>query len=301
MTFVACEDNNITSDIENVEEGILYESDELGEMTRKASVAEIKARADEQYHKSMNLRKNRVAAATSIPHWVGVLSATGGCPAGVPNISYYMDCEDKRTDTQYEYHNCTNCYRPKGAQIVNGGDVKWSICIVDAKKYNFQRIKYSYALFDFSMEQYLGEQNIASIYVYNDDEDKGNCNKFMNSSYGFERAEYGLPQQNHSRNTAFWLLYFKKDNNYMKLPNIGFDYDIFSNFDCDYAKQAVLITDSEDDNCNNSVVLYTPATTTSAATDDPVYDRWVDSDYKIVKNSGSHMHYAIQKSSVWRN
>ena len=92
LTFVACEDNNITSDIENVEEGILYESDELGEMTRKASVAEIKARADEQYHKSMNLRKNRVAAATSIPHWVGVLSATGGCPAGVPNISYYMDC-----------------------------------------------------------------------------------------------------------------------------------------------------------------------------------------------------------------
>ena len=87
----------------------------------------------------------------------------------------------------------------------------------------------------------------------------------------------------------------------MKLPNIGFDYDIFSNFDCDYAKQAVLITDSEDDNCANSVVLYTPATTTSAATDDPVYDRWVDSDYKIVKNTGSHVHYAIQKSSVYRN
>ena len=303
LAFVACEDNSITSEIENVEDDILYESDELGGMSRKASVAEIEARADEQYQKSMNLRKNRVTAATSMPHWVGVLSASGGCPSGVPNISYYMDCEDNKNDTKFFNPECTDCYRPKGAQIVGNGNVQWSICIVDAKKYNFQKTEYAYAIFDFSLEQYLGKKNIKSVYVFNDDEDNDNKNDYGNSSCGFVRRASGqLPIIKDSRNTEFWLLYFDADDNSSyKLPNIGFDYDIFSNFNCDYKNEAILIVDSEDKKCCNSVITYYPATETQAAHKEGKLDTWVDSKYKIIKNSGSHMHFAIQKSSVHRN
>ena len=82
ITMCSCEDNvsnNVTEEIEDIEESVVYESDESG-ITRKESIEEIVARADAQFHKTMNLRKNRVAMVSGIPHYVGVLSATGGCP-----------------------------------------------------------------------------------------------------------------------------------------------------------------------------------------------------------------------------
>ena len=303
ITMCSCEDNvsdNITGDIDAIEESVIYETGEFG-ITRKESVEEVMARADAQFQKAMNLRKNRVAAASGIPHYVGVLSGSGGCPSGVPNIGYHQDCENTKNNTHYEKPDCTGCYKSKGA-VVRGGDVDWSICIVDAKKYNFQKTKYAYAIFDFNMEQYLGEKNIKSVFVLNDDEDKNNRNDFGNSSYGFDRVESGYPKKVRRGNTEFWLLYFDADaDSEYKLPKLGFEYDVFSNFNCDYASQAVLVVDSEDKNNINNVKIYYPATATEAAKYIVKNGDWIDPKFNIIKNAKGHMFYAIQKSSAYRN
>ena len=307
ITMCSCEDNisnDITGDIENIEESVSYENDEYG-ITRKESFADIEARADAQFQKAMNLRKNRVRAASGIPHYVGVLSGSGGCPSGVPNISYHQDCEDNGNDTKYIRVHCNNCYTPKGAKIDKYGNVNWSVCIVDARKYNFKRTKYAYAIFDLSMEQYYGS-DVPNIYVYNDDEDDTNGNQYYNASFGFKRSDSGYPvqerNQQYKENTEFWLLYFTEDSksNY-KLPNLGFDYDVFSNFGCDFSKQAILQIDSEDDNCRNHIDIFYPNNNNTPAHTTYNKQGWVDNKYSIVKNDDGHMFYAIQKSSVYRN
>ena len=302
ITMCSCEDNvsnNITGDIDAIEESVVYESDETG-ITRKESIEEIVARADAQFHKTMNLRKNRVAMASGIPHYVGVLSATGGCPSGAPNISYVMDCENSKNNTKFENVTCNNCYRPKGAQIIPGGDIWWSICIVDANKYYFPKMEYSYAIFDFSTEQYLGDRRITNIHVHSDDEDTNNHNRFKNTSYGFERSEFGYPTQMKRKNTEFWLLYFEADDTQNKLPNLGFDYDVFSNFKCQYETAAILIADTEDNDPSNNVRIYEPATNTKPADDYNKNGDWVDSKFNIIKNGKGHMYYAIQNTKGYR-
>ena len=111
------------------------------------------------------------------------------------------------------------------------------------------------------------------------------------------------------RNTEFWLYYFAPDSksNY-KLPNLGFEYDVFGNFDCcDYKNQNILITDSEDHKCNNYINIYKPESGYPKTLEGA--DRYMlycendgqGFDYnRVIVNTGSHIKFAIQSSKVYR-
>lgn len=294
IALFSCEDN-LTSDIEDVEESVYTNGSEISELK---NIDDVERQADEAFLRS--IRKHKVASASSIPHWVGVLAADGYCPTGVGVIKYFMDCEDKNENTAYEIPStCSNCYKSKGAVIDKNGNVTWTICIVDANKYSFKRIAHSYAIFDLSSEQYLGA-NVPTLFVQSDDEDNDNKNQFYNTNYGFVRNDLGAyPTQESTKNTKFWLLYFEADKSSKgKLPNLGFNYDVFSGYGCDYSNKAILRVDTEDKNNINFIKYY--KVPDGKGNDSPyvIKGKWVDNTYYIIKNQNDNMYYAIQKYSA---
>lgn len=311
LAAFSCNDN-ITSDIEDVEESISEDVETLADGTvfPKESIEEIEARIHRQLQNHRIMKK--AAYWSNKPHFVGVLSTKESCPGG-QYIEYYMDCQDDepakndKCDTKF-LHNDYGCYKPKGVTIDRNGNVKWTICIVDANKYQFRSMKYGYAIFDLSHIQYLNEAG--ELFVHSDDEDKNNANRYLSPSYGFEKntsSDY-LPTQKSMRNTEFWLYYFAPaPNSKYKLPNLGFEYEVFGNFECCNNKnQNVLITDSEDHKCNNYLEYYLPQSGY------PKKDGQLGVDYfycpenktfnnkRVIKNTGSHIYFAIQSSKVYR-
>lgn len=308
LTVVACEDNNITSDIENVEDSILGDVETLADGTifPKESIEEIEAtiKSQMQNHKIMK----KAAYWSNTPHYVGVLAAPGSCKDKTMYIKWYMDCQDDepmkldKNATRLLYTDA-DCYKPKGATIdPNNGNVTWHVCIVDANKYKFKSMKYGYAIFDLSHIQYLN--GAGELFVLSDDEDNRNANRYLSPSYGFDRnsgSNY-LPTQSSMRNTRFWLYYFAPDpkSNY-KLPNLGFEYEVFGNFDCcNNQFQNVLQTDSEDHNNISYLELYRPEK------DYPKKDSELGEDFfycpekklfnnnRVIKNTEHYMFFAIQ-------
>ncbi|MBR3566997.1 MAG: hypothetical protein IKN94_01850 [Salinivirgaceae bacterium] len=310
LTVISCNDN-VTSDIEDIEESLTEDVETLADGTvfPKESVAEIAARIDREMSGIRTIRKT-AAQSSSIPHYVGVISATGKCPYGVGEIRYYMDCQDNeklkfdKNDTEYQ-HNDPGCYKSKGLDINSKGNVTWVVCIVDANEFKFRRMKYGYAIFDLSHTQYLN--GAAEVLVHSDDEDNNNANEYLCSSYGFVRNESSpyWPSQPKDkkdlRNTEFWLYYFAPDpNSGYKLPNLGFEYDVFGNFDCcSYKKQNILITDSEDHKCNNYWALCQQGS--NKKTENQLGENYLfGSNGKILKNHNSHFYFAIQSSRYYR-
>lgn len=310
MAAISCNDN-VTSDIKDIEESLSEDVETLADGTvfPKESIEEIEARVDRESLRNRIVRK-AASQSSSIPHYVGVISSTGKCPNGVGEIRYFMDCQDDepakfdKNDTEYLY-NGAGCYQSGGLDIDDNGNVTWVVCIVDANKYNFKRMKYGYAIFDLSHTQYLN--GAAEVLVHSDDEDNNNANDYLCGSYGFVRNEsspYWPTQPKNKkdlRNTEFWLYYFAPDpNSKYRLPNLGFEYDVFGNFDCcSYKKQNILITDSEDHKCNNYWIIFQQGK--DKKTESQLGTNYLfGSNNKILKNSGSHFHFAIQASSYYR-
>lgn len=80
LAAFSCSDN-VTNDIENIEESISEDVETLadGTILPKESVAEIAARVNREMSRNRSIRKT-AAQSSSIPHYVGVISATGKCP-----------------------------------------------------------------------------------------------------------------------------------------------------------------------------------------------------------------------------
>lgn len=311
LTFVACEDNSITSDIENVEDSLTGDVETLADGTvfPKESVEEIEATIRSQMQNRKIMKK--AAYGSNTPHYVGVLAEDGSC--GGMYIKWYMDCQDDepmkldKNATRFLY-NDAGCYKPKGVSIDGNGNVTWYVCIVDANKYNFQRMKYGYAIFDLSHIQYLN--GAGELFVLSDDEDNRNANKYKSPSYGFDRnsgSNY-LPTQSSMRNTKFWLYYFAPDpNSTYKLPNLGFEYEVFGNFSCcNNINQNVLRTDSEDHNNISYLELYRPGKGYPKKDDELGEEAFYCPEKKpfnnnrVIKNTEHYMYFAIQSSKVYR-
>ncbi len=312
LAFVACEDNNMTSDIENVEESLLGDVETLADGTvfPKESIEEIEAAIMNQMQNRKIMK--RAANGNNTPHYVGVLAEEGSC--GGMYIKWYMDCQDDEPmkldkNATGLLHNDAGCYKPKGVTIDGNGNVTWYVCIVDANKYKFKSMKYGYAIFDLSHIQYLNDAG--ELFVLSDDEDNRNANRYMSPSYGFERnsgSNYLPKQELPMRNTKFWLYYFAPNpQSKDRLPNLGFEYEVFGNFDCCNNKnQNVLITDSEDHNNINYLELYRPKSGY------PKKDNVLGKDYfycpeeksfnnnRVIKNNGHYLFFAIQSSKVYR-
>lgn len=302
LTVISCNDN-VTSDIEDIEESLSEDVETLADGTvfPKESVAEIAARIDREMSGIRTIRKT-AAQSSSIPHYVGVISATGKCPRKEEfgEIRFYMDCEDNNPDTKYMKEE-EGCYKSKGLEVDKYKNVTWVVCIVDANKYQFRNMKYGYAIFDLSHIQYLN--GAAEVFVHCDDEDRNNQTRYLSGSYGFERNSSSSywPTQIKRGNTEFWLYYFAPDtkSNY-KLPNLGFEYDVFGNFDCcSYKEQNILRTDSEDNNCNNYWEICEQGTD-KLRNNHFKEDHLFGSDGKIIKKDKGHFYFAIQSSHYYR-
>ena len=136
--------------------------------------------------------------------------------------------------------------------------------------------------------------NASEVFINSDDEDN-NANRFDSPSYGFTRnssAPY-YPTHNLLKNTNFWFYYFKAESNSLKLPNLGFNYSVFSQFDCcNWTNQNVLEADTEDDSPSNSMRVYPEnATPYNAST--------LDATYRIFE-VGGNINYFVQNSAVYR-
>lgn len=307
IAMCSCEDNisnDITGNIENIEESVSYESDEYG-ITRKESFADIEARADAAINR---YRKNRKAAYNTSDHpvWVGVLVSKGTCPNPTMEIVYHMDCEDNKDNdsrhgTRYEDENC---YKSAGITWDSRRNTKWRVCVVDARKYKFGRMKYAYAIIDLSIEKFWN--GAYEVFVHSDDEDRNNNDNYKENTYlGFAANNnypyYPIQDGSFSNGTGWtnlWFYYFPADpTSKMKLPNLGFEYDVFSNFSCcDNSKQNLFHVDTEDTNPNNYIKIYKNANDNGSQKN----GIFIDATYKIMANLNHHMVFAIQSSSVYR-
>lgn len=303
LSVVACEDN-ITNDIENIEESVLCESDN-STILQKESIAEIEARADEVINRFRKTRKS-VFDVSDQPVWVGVLVSKGTCPNSTMEIIYHMDCEDdkdndSRNGTRY---GDEGCYKSAGLTWDKKRNADWRVCVVDARKYKFGRMKYAYAIFDLSFEKFWN--GAYEVYIHSDDEDKKNDNHYKPNTYlGFAaNTNYPyIPKQEGSFNrktgwTEMWFYYFPADpKSTLKLPNLGFEYDVFSNFNCcNNEKQNLFYVDSEDNRKSNDLKIYKNSYDKGTT----IKDGFIDNQFKVIGNTMSHLIFAIQSSSKYR-
>lgn len=303
ISFVACNDDNITSEIEalnnKIETSYLgdgnkieIESDgiKVEDELNQTAIDQLHYLAEEEF-KALALGMNTLKTASETPHWVGVLPVAGNCPAGVYQFSYYEDLEDDKNKTGWE-KNTSSCFKPGG--LKPNKNLSYVVCIVDAQKYNFDNINKAYAIFDLSHIQWLRGSDEVKIHI--DDEDKKNANKYTSSYYGFNRDNSGdyLPNQgNLSRNTDFWLYHFKSESTSRKLPNLGFEYAVFSRFDCcDYNQMNRLHLDTEDKNSSNSMTVFPYGGTSYGK------GGLLDNTYKIINVNGN-VDFYVQKASVY--
>lgn len=222
-----------------------------------------------------------------------------------------MDCQDDepgkndKNNTDWVHKNC---YTSKGLRIDNNGNVDWYVCIVDANKYNFRRMKYGYAIFDLSAQTNLNGAD--EIFVHSDDEDKNNANKYLSTQYGFEKSNNSnyYPYQQTYKNTEFWLYYFAPDSkSTYKLPNLGFEYDVFGNFECcNYNNQNILRIDSEDKNNANVVKRYKENEVYEVLNKDLPSNFFfceesakVYNNISVIKNTGN-LYFGVQASRTYR-
>lgn len=302
LTVVACEDN-ITSDIENVEESIMSENEELA--VTKETMSAIEARADGVISKYRRTRKS-VFSTDDHPVWVGVLVSKGACPNSTMEIVYHMDCEDDRDNDSKNgtrYYD-ESCYKSDGLKWDDRRNTDWRVCVVDARKYKFGRMKYAYAIFDLSIEKFWN--GAYEVFIHSDDEDKNNDNYYKENTYlGFaannDYPYYPIQSGSYGRGngwTEMWFYYFPADSkSTLKLPNLGFEYDVFSNFDCcNYSKQNIFYIDSEDNRNNNNLRIYKNAADRGSS----MKYEFIDSQYKVMGNFVHHLVFAIQSSSVYR-
>jgi hypothetical protein len=288
--LISCQKESITDEISSIgkNEGVSPEGYVKTEILDEAAIAEINAKADAEF---IRFKKSGSHLKSTIPHWVGVIANSTSCPSGVAEIRYFMDCEDSRPVTKYRYNN-TGCFKPGGLSL-SGSNLYWVVCIVDANQYNFDNINKGYAIFDLSHIQYL--RNAAEVFINSDDEDNDNSNRFDSPSYGFTRnsASPYYPTQTLLKNTNFWFYYFKAENNSLKLPDLGFDYSVFSQFDCCiWTNQNVLQADNEDDRPSNSMRVYPENAT-------PYNAHTLDETYRIFEVNGN-INYFVQNSAVYR-
>mgnify|MGYP000684070476 CR=1 FL=1 len=253
LITLSCSKETITDELTSVKnEGMVPEDYVKTEIIDEDAIKEIQATADAEF---MRFKRSGSHLKSTIPHWVGVIPNANSCPAGVAEIRYHMDCEDSDPQTKYIYGD--PCFKPGGLSVDLRKNVDWVVCIVDANKYNFDNINKAYAVFDLSHIQFL--RGAAEVFINSDDEDTRNANRFDSPSYGFTRNSSSpyYPTQTLSRNTQFWFYYFKAEDNPRKLPNLGFSYSVFSNFDCCVWKdQNILDVDTEDNSPANLMRVY---------------------------------------------
>jgi|GEM_PF-7048969 len=292
LGFQSCQKDDITNELKNFVKVEDYYEDEYDKSVvtfDEEAILEISARADEEFYRFKALESH---LKSGIPHWVGVIARNRSCPSGIGEIRYFMDCEDNRPATRYVYGD-NNCFKAGGLEVT-GGNLYWVVCIVDASIHNFDNINKSYAIFDFSHIQFL--RGAGEVFVYSDDEDTNNKNRYDSPSYGFAKnpsSPYYPVQHGDIRNTPFWFYFFKAENTSHKLPNIGFEYAVFSKFDCcNWQNQNIVLADTEDKNNKNIMKVYlensTPFTTTV-----------LDDTYRIFEVTGN-INYFIQNSAVYR-
>lgn len=314
IALFSCEDN-VTSDIEDVEESVTYDYDveimEDGTVFRKETAEEIEARWAEEFAQ-YSRRGTRVMANSnhsSTPHWVGVLSSVGSCRGY--NIQYFMDCQDdqplKFKDNATDYLGDRRDYQSPGAIVDGAGNVTWSVCIVDANKYKFVHVNFAYAIFDLSPLTFLN--GALEIKIHSDDEDKNNANKYLSPQFGFaiDNNPNSYPYQQKMGNTEFRLYYFAKNaKSTEKLPDLGFPYDVFGNQS--YVKgsstQNILRTDSEDSNNQNKVYIWDKNGVVKYYGHECNYydDNYkYESEYsreRVFWDTGNHIYFAIQKTTI---
>ncbi|MCX7987163.1 MAG: hypothetical protein N2662_09520 [Bacteroidales bacterium] len=290
--LLSCKKEKITDEIFVAQENVVN-SDKIESAVDSITIKEILEKADLVY---LNFSKYAPKLkAAGIPHYIGVLPISGYCPTSFGQIRYHEDLEDNRPATKY--NNGPNCFTAFGLQA-NGGNADWTVCIVDASIYKFDKIKYAYGIFDLSHLQFLN--GAPEVFIHADDEDEaagGNDNHYDSPSYGFERNPYSpyYPTQKPMKNTEFWMYYFKANpSSTLKLPNLGFRYAVFSNFstcECDWTRQNTFNADTEDSNPANAAKVYMPdASNYGIGVLDPIY--------KIV-SVGKNITYYIQDAGVW--
>ena len=286
------EENLLTNEIDQLEEGIqkkgLETIDEEG-------IFKLTQEMDELY-KKLNSQIT-VSTRSTHPHWVGVIPNSGKCPIGVNEIRYHEDLENNDPCTRYMYNNA-GCFKSEGLKVV-GGDIDWVVCIVDGNQYKFNKIAKGYAIFDLSLPQYYDNyNNSTSVYIYLDDEDSRNKNMFHNPSYGFFRntAPGGLPLQVNQPNTEFWFCYFTGGNYNARLPELGFEYSVFGNFDCcSWVNQNEIIADQEDSNNRSFIKVHNQGTNSYTLSHNQV----VDNESFILRYLGNIMYY-IQNAAPYK-
>lgn len=302
LSLIACEEDTVTTEIEALSkkvetiytgEGLKIENGLQGAKVEGAlfleNIEQLQLQAQEEFN-ALAMNMNNLKAATTIPHWVGVLPTASNCPTGVYQFSYYEDLEDKKNKTKWE--RTKNCFIPGGLYAKK--NLTYTVCIVDANSYNFDNINKAYAIFDLSHLQWLNGADEVKIHI--DDEDKKNSNKYTTPYYGFNKDNSGdfLPnQKNKSANTNFWLYHFKKATTARRLPNLGFEYAVFSRFDCcDYNQMNKLHLDTEDKSPSNSMTIF-PYQGNSFGK-----SGLLDNTYKII-DVGRNVNLYVQKASAY--
>ncbi len=251
--LAGCEKETITDEVNSINNQTATISEKIETEPIEAELIALKVLADEEFNYLRQFQTN-LKSTMSTPVYVGVLPNSGSCPAGVPQIIWNEDLENSGCATKW-LHLDVGCFKPSGLSLP--GDAIWKVCIVDANTYNFDNIKYGYGVFALSFLQFF--HGAADVSVFIDDNDQNNSSRFLNPTYGFTRnsASPYYPTQTLIGNTSFWLYYFKAESNTLKLPNLGFEYSIFSNFKCcDWTNQNVAYLDAEDDSPSNSIVKY---------------------------------------------
>ncbi len=294
--LTSCEKESITDEVSLIgkNEGSTSGSYLKTETLDEAAIAEINAKADAEF---MNFKNVGVQYKSTIPHWVGVIANSTSCPAGVAEIRYYMDCEDKNPATKYSY-NGSNDFKPEGLSVDDRKNIYWVVCIVDAKQHNFYPIKKGFAIFDLSSLTNLN--NTSEVCIHSDDEDTDNKNRYDSQNVGFSRSlgPTNTPFQTGSYNnsngwTEFWLYYFTAQDTPWKLPDLGFEYSVLSQFDCcNWTNQNILEIDTEDNDPSNTMRIYPEFGNAYSASS-------IDDTYHIAE-VGKNIKLFIQNSATYR-
>jgi hypothetical protein len=292
--IMSCEKDSITDELSEINKNDGSKIETLDD----AAIIEITAKADAEFIR-FNSYGSSLKSANA--HWVGVIANSNDCPSGVKEIRYHMDSEDNNPLTSYAYNNAS-CFKSRGLKIVSSSNLDWVVCIVDANKHYFDNINKGYAIFDLSHETHL--RGASEVFIHSDDEDTHNDNRYDSPSYGFAKTngDGQDPLQAGSYNsqdghgwTEFWLYYFPAQSTSRKLPKLGFEYSVFSNFVCcNWTNQNIVKFDCEDKK-NKTVVKVYPETGSS------YNSSLLDATYKVLgKDSKGNLSYYIQNSSVYR-
>jgi hypothetical protein len=261
LILVSCGKETITSQMQGINENI--ETKALAvkpKIETRATESQIDSMAKQSIADMLKLFTKRMPSTLKSasseggnppPQYVGVLS-NGNCGSNaIGTFIYEEDLENNASRTRYDQ----GTYTTPGIQSTGGSNARWTVCVVDASRFQFYKMNKAYAIF------FLNQSNLLFIHV--DDEDDKTKNYYVPpSTMGFYPNVSGYPMQVGSYDndygwTHLYLYYFPANPaSTAKLPNLGFEYSVFGNFGTS-ATQSRFYFDTEDTNNSNYwTILY---------------------------------------------